>query len=1036
MATVIDRVRVLRVVAVGALVLSTASFFSVAVGQTAGAAAVQPHDQAPVTQLVNAQFVDPDPAQQDGFGSVVAVSGDGTIAVVGSVYGPVNSEGNSPGDAYVFELQDGAWSEVAQLVPSGDTGDYFGFAVTMTPDGSEIIITSDYQGPGGSQEPEGAAYVFVEPAGGWSGTIAASSALEPSDWPAEWAYGSSVSVSADGTVVALGAYSPGDPYGEGYVFVEPAGGWDSAPTLQETNRLLTAEPISTVEFGFSISISSDGSSVVVGAPADGNPTSVGQAYVYDEPATGGWAAEAGSVTETSSVSPGADGFQGGFGVAVSLSSDGSTMAIGAPSQTNASGDAVGAVYVYSLISGIWVLDSEFFAPDETQYAGFGREVALSADGSALITGAPALTVNGMTQVGAAYIYTSAGDGSWALDTEMLPSDASQGLNFGYTVFWCASSATVFIGAPDGSVTPSSSSDSIEEAAPLLHDRLLSSGAKGEGAETASSSSSVYGRIYSGSVASLNQAPLTITNANLAGVVGVPLALTTSGGSGTNAVSFAVSGDGCRVTGSHLSASEVTSCTVVATNAANGEYGSISSSPVTFQFVNLPAPPTSVTATSNEDSSSTVSWDPPTDDGGSTIVDYVVQYSADEGATWTTASATPSSSPFNVTGLSNGTPYVFEVAASNAGAVGAFSSPSAPATPASVPDVPNQPNVVAGNGVAVISWTAPNDEGSHISFFQVTMSTTPSGPFKTPTAGSCAAIVVAPSLSCTAMNLKDGQSYYFEVQANNALGASGFSVASTAATPLSPQAALVMSNVTTTSKASSSITLRTAGGSGDGVVSFQTSTAGCALTGSSLSVATAPTSCVVTATKASSGKYLSTTSEPVTFTFIAIDQAKLLIANSTKSASAGTVIALNTSGGSGSGSVSYSTSTPGCVVSGATLSVTIAPTKCVVTATEAASGIYLSATSNSVTFSFSAVAQAPLILSGSPTTAKHGTPIALSVLGGSGVGTVSYKVSGAGCSLTGNQLNASKAATCSGIATEAANGIYSAVSSVAVTFKFQ
>jgi len=107
---------------------------------------------------------------------------------------------------------------------------------------------------------------------------------------------------------------------------------------------------------------------------------------------------------------------------------------------------------------------------------------------------------------------------------------------------------------------------------------------------------------------------------------------------------------------------------------------------------VPGAPTGVTATSNADASSVVSWTAPTSDGGSAITGYTVTSSpgASPCATSTTSCT--------VTSLANGTAYTFTVTASNFIGTGSPSSASAPATPA----VPAGPPVLhAANGLSVL-----------------------------------------------------------------------------------------------------------------------------------------------------------------------------------------------------------------------------------------------------------------------------------------------------------------------------------------------
>ena len=82
---------------------------------------------------------------------------------------------------------------------------------------------------------------------------------------------------------------------------------------------------------------------------------------------------------------------------------------------------------------------------------------------------------------------------------------------------------------------------------------------------------------------VNQSQLSVTSGTYYGTVGTPIIVTTSGGSGVIAPVFSVTGTLCFLTGSLLSATSPTICLVMATNPANGNYASVSSSwvPITF-----------------------------------------------------------------------------------------------------------------------------------------------------------------------------------------------------------------------------------------------------------------------------------------------------------------------------------------------------------------------------------------------------------------------------------------------------------------------
>jgi prepilin-type N-terminal cleavage/methylation domain-containing protein len=118
--------------------------------------------------------------------------------------------------------------------------------------------------------------------------------------------------------------------------------------------------------------------------------------------------------------------------------------------------------------------------------------------------------------------------------------------------------------------------------------------------------------------------------------------------------------------------------VAAHNASGwGASGATSSSTLS---ATVPSAPTAVSAASGQNAQSSVSWTTPSTNGGAAITDYAVQYSSNSGSTWTVATVVATTSPYVVTGLVNGTSYVFEVAAINSVGAGAYSASSAAATP--------------------------------------------------------------------------------------------------------------------------------------------------------------------------------------------------------------------------------------------------------------------------------------------------------------------------------------------------------------------
>jgi hypothetical protein len=110
---------------------------------------------------------------------------------------------------------------------------------------------------------------------------------------------------------------------------------------------------------------------------------------------------------------------------------------------------------------------------------------------------------------------------------------------------------------------------------------------------------------------------------------------------------------------------------------------------------LPAAPTSVAASAGN-AQATVSWTAPTGTiSQAPITDYVVQFSSDSGSSWTTfGDSTSTTASAVVTGLTNGTAYVFRVAAVNAIGQGAWSSASNSISPMDNPITANSSSLYA------------------------------------------------------------------------------------------------------------------------------------------------------------------------------------------------------------------------------------------------------------------------------------------------------------------------------------------------------
>ena len=214
-------------------------------------------------------------------------------------------------------------------------------------------------------------------------------------------------------------------------------------------------------------------------------------------------------------------------------------------------------------------------------------------------------------------------------------------------------------------------------------------------------------------------------------------------------------------------------TVTSTNGSGTGVSSAPSSAVVPSTV--PGAPTGVSATSNANAQSVVTFTAPASNGGAAVSAYTVSAADTTNPSNPVVTQGGSGSPITVTGLTNGDTYSITVTASNASGTGPASSPPATATPATVPGSPTNVTAAVGppvaSGAAAVSWTAPaSNGGAGISKYTVTSST------GSKTCTSTSTLPATPATTCTVTGLTNGTNYTFTVTATNANGTSAASVA--------------------------------------------------------------------------------------------------------------------------------------------------------------------------------------------------------------------------------------------------------------------
>lgn len=261
-------------------------------------------------------------------------------------------------------------------------------------------------------------------------------------------FGWSVAVSADGTTAIVGAPRNESLRGAAWVFTRSGTTWTQqggkltpAPAAREEGQIgETREG----EFGASVALSANGDAALIGAPGD-----------LEEEGAAWFFARSGSTwsQQGNPVLPGlgsgggeAGAFESAeslFGSSVALSADGTTALVGAPGAYGSEG----AVFPYRHTGKSWQSDGELTPDNEagTFQSEAGASVALSGDGTTALVGGPR-DGEAPTLAGAAWVYTRSGE-AWTQGAKLTPAGASGSASMGASATLSADGATALLGGP-------------------------------------------------------------------------------------------------------------------------------------------------------------------------------------------------------------------------------------------------------------------------------------------------------------------------------------------------------------------------------------------------------------------------------------------------------------------------------------------------------------------------------------------------------------------------------------------------------------
>lgn len=363
----------------------------------------------------------------------------------------------------------------------------FGFDLDLSYDGNTLVVSSLDEGIKNVNSNagqlknynvfSGTVYVFKRTLSGWE----QQADLNSSNSDGYDRFGSSLSISADGKIIAVGAIGEssnatginGDQQnnafsesGAVYIFQLEENNWTQKAYIKASN---TQEGD---QFGANVSLNEDGTRLAVGAQfedsnangVDGdqlnnNAPNAGAVYTFTRKADI-WSQE--SYIKASNSDP-----NDNFGLIIKLNSKGNVLAVSSPyEQSNAMGidgddtnnslHQVGAVYLYYLINNKWQQNVYIKASNSDATDLFGSSLSIDASGTLLVVGAPgessdATGANGeqinnnATKSGAVYLFKNT-NGQWAQEAYLKASNTRKDAYFGRAVSFNAEGSNLAVGS--------------------------------------------------------------------------------------------------------------------------------------------------------------------------------------------------------------------------------------------------------------------------------------------------------------------------------------------------------------------------------------------------------------------------------------------------------------------------------------------------------------------------------------------------------------------------------------------------------------
>lgn len=352
-------------------------------------------------------------------GHNVSLSDDGSVVAIGE---PGFISG-TPGAVHIYENINGIWTQLGSSIV-GLPGEFIGSigSVSLSDDGSVVAVGSDQ-----SNNQRGIVRIYKYRDKTKDGTII-------NEWiqvggyisgsaPGEF-LGRTVNLSGDGNTIAIGVNIG---FGAVYIYKNVGGDWSKMSSDIEGKE---------ESFGSSINLSDDGNVIVVGSPfSDINRINGGVVRVYKN--TGNvWTQLGFNILGKKEDEL--------LGWDVSLSDDGSVLAIVGGLNINFHNTTTSIVRIYKNTDDVWAqVGSDII--EEKEEEAFGHSISLSADGSIIAIGSP--YSNNGSNLGNVRIYKNK-DNVWTQKSSIIKGSGG-GEFLGWSVNLSSDGNILAVGAVGG-----------------------------------------------------------------------------------------------------------------------------------------------------------------------------------------------------------------------------------------------------------------------------------------------------------------------------------------------------------------------------------------------------------------------------------------------------------------------------------------------------------------------------------------------------------------------------------------------------------